>query len=155
VGRRPLQWFQPETQGQAPPPRYAHCMNYFEAMNALIIFAGRNDSHFQKHCDIEKCFLNDLWLISLESLVWCRITQIGDAPSPRYSCQSAIHSNRLLIFGGLNAQTYNNSDIYICELDPILSKQYEVEKNRKLIEFQRELQKNRLGQAQESQSNTA
>lgn len=70
---------------------------------------------------------------------------MGDVPSPRYSFTSAVYGSRLVIFGGLNEKTYNNSDLYICELDPMLSRAYQQEKNRKLIEFKKELKRNKFG----------
>lgn len=139
VGQKPLSWFQPEIKGSYPPPRYGHSMNYFEAMNCLVICGGRNDTLMEKHSDFRENFLNDLWLLHLENFNWIRVQSIGDVPSPRYCFSSAIYGSRLVIFGGLNSQTYNNSDLFICELDPTLSRQYEAEKNRKILDFKKEL----------------
>ena len=103
VGIKPLQWFLPETKGTAPAPRFGHVMNYFEAMNCKIIFGGRNDTLMERRMKISENFLNDLWMLTLETMTWCRVTNIGEVPSPRYCFSSAIHGSRLVIFGGLNA----------------------------------------------------
>jgi hypothetical protein len=129
VGCKPLQWTSPEVSGQLPPPRYSHSMIHFEAMNAIVVFGGRNDTLISKTLVIELNFLNDLWLLSLDTLNWVKVINQGDIPIGRHSFCSAIHGTRLVIFGGLNSQQYNSNDIYLCELDPSLSKQYETDKN--------------------------
>ncbi len=101
---------------------------------------------------VNENFMNDLWLLNLENLNWCRVQGMGEVPSPRYFMSGGVYGSRFVIFGGLNSQTYNNSDLYICELDPLLSKQYEAEKNRKILDFKKDLIKSKLG---EQQSQTA
>eukprot|EP00347_Sterkiella_histriomuscorum_P018240 403346262 len=162
VGCKPLQWFQPEIKGSPPSARYGHTMNYFEQMNCIIIFGGRNDTLFERTSNSQGNFLNDMWLLHLENMIWIHVSNIGDVPSPRYSMQSAIYGSRLVIFGGLNSKTYNNSDLYICELDPMLSKQYEAEKNRKILDIKNQLARNKYSQGtngmasgDEAQSQTA
>jgi hypothetical protein len=122
VGCKPLQWLKPETKGMPPPPRYGHTMNYIEMMNCLVIYGGRNDTLLEKHMNVKDNFMNDIWLLTIENLNWCKVTSIGEVPSSRYFHSAAIYGTRFVIFGGLNASTYNNSDLYICELDPLLSK---------------------------------
>ena len=78
-------------------------MNYFESMNCIIIFGGRNDTLLEKYIKINENFLNDLWILHLENMTWIRVSNIGDVPSPRYNVCSAIYGSRLVIFGGLNA----------------------------------------------------
>ena len=73
VGIRPLQWFQPEYKGIAPSPRYGHTMNYFEAMNCLVVFGGRNDTLLERHMKKDENFLNDLWLFNLEQMSWQKV----------------------------------------------------------------------------------
>lgn len=48
VGIKPLQWFQPETKGQTPLPRYGHAMHYIESMNCILIYGGRNDTLLER-----------------------------------------------------------------------------------------------------------
>ena len=148
VGRKPLEWFQPETKGRCPPPRYGHCMLHFEAMNTVVVFGGRNDTLLERKTKVEENFLNDMWLLQLDTLTWGQVMCIGEVPAPRYCFTAGIYGSRLVIFGGLNSQQYNNSDMYVCELDPMLSKQYEAEKNRKILEFKKELARNKFGGAE-------
>lgn len=91
-------------------------------MNCIVIYGGRNDTLLEKHLNIKDNFLSDVWILTIETLTWCRVISIGEVPSPRYFHSSAIYGTRFVIFGGLNPTTYNNSDLYICELDPLLSK---------------------------------
>jgi hypothetical protein len=93
-------------------------MNYFEGMNCLIIFGGRNDTLLERTMNEKENFLNDAWLLNLETLNWIKVHSIGEVPTPRYLFSTAIFGSRLVIFGGLNSQTYNSSDLFICELDP-------------------------------------
>ena len=51
-----------------------------------------------------------------------------------------------MIFGGLNASTFNTSDLYVCELDPTISRQHETEKNKKMHEFKKTLNRNKYDQ---------
>eukprot|EP00350_Pseudokeronopsis_sp_OXSARD2_P009522 CAMPEP_0170563394 /NCGR_PEP_ID=MMETSP0211-20121228/66284_1 /TAXON_ID=311385 /ORGANISM="Pseudokeronopsis sp., Strain OXSARD2" /LENGTH=181 /DNA_ID=CAMNT_0010881561 /DNA_START=1186 /DNA_END=1731 /DNA_ORIENTATION=- len=141
VGIKPLQWLKPETKGIPPGPRYGHSMNYNEQMNCMILFGGRNDTLFQQYLNIHENFLNDIWLLLIESLTWYRVQSIGDSPRNSYFHQSAIIGTRFLVFGGLNESTYNSSDLFLCQLDPVLSKQYEAEKNRKILEIKKQLKK--------------
>jgi hypothetical protein len=81
--------------------------------------------------DLSQNFMSDFWMLALDTITWIQITNIGEAPSPRYSMASTIYGSRLVIFGGLNDKTYNSSDLYICELDPMVSRQIEVENDKK------------------------
>ena len=78
-------------------------MNYFEPMNSLVLFGGRNDTIMEKKMKAKENFLNDLWLLNLESMTWINVIGIGETPSERYSFCSTIYGSRLVIFGGLNS----------------------------------------------------
>ncbi len=91
-------------------------------MNCIVLFGGRNDTIMESSDKPKENFLNDLWLLNLENMSWTLVNCIGEIPTPRYCFAYAIYGSRLVIFGGLNSKAYNNSDLFICELDPLLSK---------------------------------
>lgn len=41
----------------------------------------------------------------------------GEIPEKRYNHASALCGTQLVIFGGINGNTYTNSNIYICEME--------------------------------------
>jgi hypothetical protein len=79
-----LKWSTVETQGIPPSPRHSASMVYFEFMNILVIYGGRNDASSENPC------LNDVCVLNLESLMWCTVTTYGLLNEPRYAHCSAL-----------------------------------------------------------------
>lgn len=108
LGQKPLKWIVPETVGQPPAPRYQHTMNYYEALNCIIIYGGRND---------RAKFLGDISVLYLENLTWMTAVVYGNAIQPRFSHCAAVIGSKLCVFGGMNFRSYLGSDVEIIELD--------------------------------------
>ncbi len=91
LGKKPLEWFKPETFGKPPEPRYSHTMNFYEDGNYLIIHGGRNDTN-----PSDSFALNDTFVFDLYKLLWCEVKIISDSPNfdvfNRCGHSSIIHS---------------------------------------------------------------
>jgi hypothetical protein len=91
IGKKPLEWYKPETSGKSPSPRYSHSMNYYEEGNYLIIHGGRNDEK------IEKYSLNDTYVFDLYKFEWAYVKILFESPKMeiynRFGHKSIIHSN--------------------------------------------------------------
>ena len=115
TGKKPMEWVKPETKGKPPSPRYFHSMNYYEKGNFLIIHGGRNDNMSDSSA------LNDTFIFDLENFEWVSIilySQLnGFKVLNRCGHQSAIFSNKLIIFGGMNNNNYLGSSLFIVNLD--------------------------------------
>jgi len=74
IGKKPLEWFKPDTSGSPPCPRYSHSMNFYEEGNYLIIHGGRNDY------SSESFALNDTYLFELYKQEWIKIKLFFDSP---------------------------------------------------------------------------
>ena len=115
TGKKPMEWVNPETKGKPPSPRYFHSMNYYEKGNFLIIHGGRNDNMSDSSA------LNDTFIFDLEKYEWASIilySQLnGFKVLNRCGHQSAIFSNKLIIFGGMNNNNYLGSSLFIINLD--------------------------------------
>lgn len=72
VGKKPLEWLRPETNGKPPCPRYSHSMNYYEEGNYLIIHGGRNDFSTEKYS------LDDTYVFDLAKFDWIMVKPVFD-----------------------------------------------------------------------------
>ena len=132
VGKKPCIWRKIEIEkGKAPPPRYFHSMSYYEKGNLLIVHGGRND------LSNESFALNDTYIFDLEFLEWHKVTLYSNIEGfkvmPRCAHKSIVHNNRLIIFGGMNNQSYIGSCLFIIRLDLD-----SFEKNRLMISSENE-----------------
>lgn len=114
VGARPLSWSILNTQGTPPSPRFLHSMVHNDKLNVLVIFGGRIDV---ANTTSYTCF-NDVHILNLESLLWIRISVLGNIPTPRSGHSAATSGTRIYIFGGVSNTVYCSSDIYMLELHP-------------------------------------
>jgi hypothetical protein len=108
---KPLQLFKAITKGVAPAPRCECSMDFFEKLDVVIIYGGRNDgSKYQP-------FFNDMFFLDVENLNWINIElNSNENFSPRSKHCSCIADNELIIFGGTN-QKFLKSDLLVCNLD--------------------------------------
>ena len=132
VGKKPCVWKKlDDAKGIKPPPRYFHSMSYYEKGNILIIHGGRNDLNSDSFA------LNDTYIFDLEFLEWHKVTLYstieGFKVMPRCAHRSVVHNNRLIIFGGMNNQSYIGSCLFIIRLDPD-----SFEKNRLMVSSENE-----------------
>lgn len=64
-GPRPLKWITPDENGPEPPARYNHTLSYYEDLNALVLFGGRNEAGGIDGSPGDSYF-NDIWLYNLK-----------------------------------------------------------------------------------------
>ena len=132
VGKKPCIWKRlDDAKGMKPPPRYFHSMSYYEKGNILIIHGGRNDLNSDSFA------LNDTYIFDLEFLEWHKVTLYSNIEGfkvmPRCAHKSVVHNNKLIIFGGMNNQSYIGSCLFIIRLDPD-----SFEKNRLMVSSENE-----------------
>ena len=132
IGKKPCVWRKIEdAKGVKPPPRYFHSMSYYEKGNILIIHGGRNDLNSDSFA------LNDTYIFDLEFLEWHKVTLFSNIEGfkvmPRCAHKSVVHNNKLIIFGGMNNQSYIGSCLFIIKLDPD-----SFEKNRFMVSSENE-----------------
>ena len=127
IGKKPCVWKKfDKVIGDKPTPRYFHSMNYYEPGNFLIIHGGRNDTFSDSFA------LNDTYIFDLEFLEWHRVVLYSNIEGfmvmPRCAHRSVIHGNKLIIFGGMNNQSYIGSCLFMINLNPEI-----FEKNRLFV----------------------
>lgn len=111
---KPLQLFKGMYQGVPPSPRCQCSMNFFEKLNVVIIYGGKND----KMKDGPSYF-NDMFFLDVETLSWINIEFNDNIYPARAAHCSCLSDNELIIFGGKNEDYFLKSDLLICNLDII------------------------------------
>ena len=115
MGQKPLSWIKVNALGKPPSPRYFHSMNYYEKANYLIIHGGRNDDLSSTSA------LDDTYILDLENFGWVNVKLYSNTNQfkviSRYGHKSAIFSNKLIIFGGMNNNNFIGSSLFIVNLD--------------------------------------
>lgn len=107
-----------KTTGEEPCARYQHTMNYCEALNALVIYGGKNDSML-KYGE-EATVLNDLYILPLETMTWVRVDT--DRPLERRARHSAdILGEKLYVFGGIDGSSVPLSTGFVAKLSTIVA----------------------------------
>ena len=109
---KPLQLFRGIAKGTPPAPRCQCSMDFFEKLNVVIIYGGRNEKNK------DGPFFNDMFFLDVQTLSWINIELNTDkAFPPRGAHSSCLVDNELIIFGGKNEKFYLKSDLLICNLD--------------------------------------
>jgi hypothetical protein len=128
---RPLQLFKAITKGKAPVARCESSMDFFEKLDVVIIYGGKNERSSSGP------FFNDMYFLDVETLNWINIElNYNKNFYPRGEHCSCIVDNELIIFGGENEKFFLKSDLLICNLDigessKIIKNKYFKAKNRK------------------------
>ena len=94
-------------EGRGPIARAQHSATFFK--NQLVIYGGRNDAIFSA---IKNVALNDLHIMDVESNTWCRIAMYGDIPGSRWGHKLVANENKIMLFGGMNLNSYCESVLY-------------------------------------------
>ena len=109
---RPLQLFKAITKGKPPIPRCECTINFFERLDILIIYGGKND-----HSRYGPYF-NDMYFLDVETLHWIKIElNYNENFQPRGRHCSCVVENEIIIFGGNNENFLLKSDLLIGNLD--------------------------------------
>jgi hypothetical protein len=109
-GKKPLEWFVPETQGMSPSPRYGCTLNHYEELNVLFLFGGKD--HRTKNL-----VYDDFFMLEISTFKWTKIKIFDNYPQPRFDHCSTLLGSKLIIFGGSTTRTFIGSSLYIIELD--------------------------------------
>ena len=113
---KPLHLFKPNTEGKPPSPRCQCTVNFFEKLNCLVIYGGRNEYMQNEN------FFNDFYFLDLERMLWISLEYNENIHNyARCGHVAEIVDNELIIFGGYNDKFYLKSDLMICNLDIIES----------------------------------
>eukprot|EP01012_Entosiphon_sulcatum_P007287 TRINITY_DN13664_c0_g1_i2.p1 TRINITY_DN13664_c0_g1~~TRINITY_DN13664_c0_g1_i2.p1 ORF type:complete len:307 (-),score=35.14 TRINITY_DN13664_c0_g1_i2:248-1168(-) len=107
-------WQKLQTSGDLPP-FYGMSTVLAAEGGKMICFGGRANT---------QTLSNDTYVLDLGTFFWTKLTTGGTAPSARFSHCAAVHSNRMLVHGGIDAlgsveptaAREDNSHIYALDL---------------------------------------
>ena len=134
---RPLQLFKAITKGKAPVPRCESTMNFFEKLNVVIIYGGKNE--YSKNGP----YFNDMYFLDVETLNWVKIElNINESFYPRGRHCSCIVENEIIIFGGYNDNFLLKTDLLIGNLD--IGESTKIIRASKLIKNKNKLKKDKI-----------
>ena len=109
---KPLQLYKAITKGRPPAPRCETTMNFFEKLNMVVIYGGKNE-----HSKYGPYF-NDMYFLDVETLTWVKIElNSNENFYPRGGHCACIVENEIIIFGGNNDQFLLKTDLLIGNLD--------------------------------------
>lgn len=100
--------------GKPPTPRCQSTINFYEKLNYLIVFGGKNDSAK----DIG--YYNEFYIADLELMQWVLMQTDFKVP-PRADHWSQIIDDTLIIFGGTNGNLFHKADILTVNLNLYLN----------------------------------
>lgn len=110
MGCYPLKWIEPETKGTPPMARYLHTMNFYQDLNIIIIYGGRNDQALEP-------VLSDVCVLNVFNLCWSKVSLFGLGQVPKCSHCATIVGSKLVVFGGYTLQEYSSSEVFVLELN--------------------------------------
>ena len=135
---RPLQLFKAITKGKPPTPRCECSMDFFEKLDVVIIYGGRNE-----YSSLGP-FFNDMFFLDVETLNWINIElNYNKNFYPRGEHCSCIVENELIIFGGENDKFYLKSDLLICNLD--IGESSKIIKKNRLFKNKNRMKREKFG----------
>ena len=109
---RPLQLYKAITKGRAPVARCESTMEFFDKLNVVIVYGGKNE--YSKHGP----YFNDMHFLDVETLNWVKIElNLNENFYPRGRHCSCIVDNEIIIFGGNNEKFLLKTDLLIGNLD--------------------------------------
>lgn len=101
---------QPSLKGIPPCPRVGCSMHYYNKLNVIILFGGRNEKVSNSNG-----YFNDFWFIDLEMMQWVKLNCDTDLEG-RADYSSVINDDFLIIFGGSNGSYFHKSDLLLANL---------------------------------------
>lgn len=115
IGRKPCEWVTPKIEGRPPKPRNSASVVFYEDMNLLIVYGGKNVS------GVFSEFYKDIHVLDLEKMIWFNAkveSQFGDRIKRSNHCGGII-KNKMIIFGGIDDFSYCGSDTFMVNCDLI------------------------------------
>lgn len=93
-------------KGVAPCERAFCSVSFYERLNVIVVFGGRN----------QHCYFNDFWFLDLMLFQWSLIqTNVKLSGRAEHCC--VIDKSSLIIFGGSNGRFYHKGDIVVAHLN--------------------------------------
>ena len=109
---RPLQLYKAIIKGKPPIPRCESTMNFYEKLNVVVIYGGKNE--YSKYGP----YFNDMYFLDVEILTWIKIElNSNDNFFTRGRHCSCIVDNEIIIFGGKNDNFLVKTDLLVGNLD--------------------------------------
>ena len=108
IGKKPVDILLVKQKGSVPTPRTSSSLNYYETLNVLILFGGKNEK-------LEKVY-NDLYVFDLDLFVWVRVNLFDQVPGERAEHSAVVYKDKYIIFGGININNYLGSDFNFVNL---------------------------------------
>jgi len=105
IGRKPLEWVVPKSEGVPPSPRINPTMNYFEDLNVIVIYGGRDDYY-------DRVSFSDMFVLDLVNFIWIKVSFYDEIPLERSEHCTVIEGSKMIILGGMCQSLYLRSDIY-------------------------------------------
>ena len=109
---RPLQLYKAIIKGKPPIARCESTMNFYEKLNVVIIYGGKNE--YSKYGP----YFNDMYFLDAETLTWIKIElNLNESFYPRGRHCSCVVGDEIIIFGGNNDNFLLKTDLLIGNLD--------------------------------------
>ena len=99
-------------KGRGPVARSQHAATVFK--NKLVISGGRSDLVYSF---LRNVALNDLHIYDIKTNSWSAIALYGDIPKSRWGHKLCANANSIMLFGGMNLSSYNDSEIFEIHVD--------------------------------------
>jgi len=112
LGKKPVEWVVPKTEGNGPSPRICSSMSYYEDLNIIIVHGGTDRD--------KKYFMSDLYILDMDKLRWAKVLIYNGLPEERCEHSSFMMHSKMLIFGGLNQVKYIGSELYVLDFGNLL-----------------------------------
>ena len=117
IGVKPVDIVEIPTHGISPSPRINCGLCYFDILNLLCIYGGRNDENNMGN------LLNDVWFFDLENFNWIRPVYEQENFIPLAEHSIVNYGNKILILGGFGNDGYVRFDINTIEIDALNSQE--------------------------------
>lgn len=77
----------------------------------MVVFGG----HYFEGGDAFT-YLNEIWLLDVNKLMWHKVVCTGEIPGPRYGHSCHLIGSRMFIFGGKGPKDLVYKDVYFLDL---------------------------------------
>lgn len=97
-------------KGNGPSPRFGHCATFSKHYNSMIVHGGE---------DPQQNFLNDVFMLNMETLEWQEIKARGVLPPRGILHTGCSYQNFLVVYGGTNdSETYGQTrGVFVLDFD--------------------------------------
>ncbi|CAM9634761.1 unnamed protein product [Chrysoparadoxa australica] len=102
-------WTKAQTNGQRCPPRGGH--SCIVADFQLVVFGGHRFNTGNTFI-----YLNDIWVLDIETMTWQEVRCSGELPAPRYGHSCELVGSRMFVIGGKGEKNELYRDVYFLDL---------------------------------------